>query len=71
LAVLTGMASYEDAWSYTRVFVWVPLAVWLAGTRLHLSRPLWLLVPVAVWPLVAVATAWLAWPHVSNVRHGI
>ena len=58
LAVLTGMSSYEDAWSYTRVFVWIPLAVWLAGLRLHLSRPMWLLVPVVLWPLVAVATAW-------------
>lgn len=58
LAVLTGMASYEDAWSYTRVFVWVPLAVWLAGVRLRLARPMWLLVPVIVWPLISVATVW-------------
>ncbi len=58
LAVLTGMASYEDAWSYTRVFVWVPLAVWLAGARLHLLRAMWLLVPVVLWPLAAVAAAW-------------
>lgn len=58
LAVLTGMASYEDAWSYTRVFVWIPLAVWLAGARLQLSRPMWLLVPVVFWPLAAVAAAW-------------
>jgi hypothetical protein len=61
LAVLTGMASYEDAWSYTRVFVWIPLAIWLAGVRLRRTRPMWLLVPVAVWPLVAVATAWHNW----------
>lgn len=58
LAVLTGMASYEDAWSYTRVFVWIPLAVWLAAVRLRLSRPLWMLVPVTAWPLVALAAAW-------------
>lgn len=61
LAVLTGMASYEDAWSYTRVFVWIPLAVWLAGVRLRLSRPMWFLVPVVLWPLAAVATAWHSW----------
>ncbi|SRR5579883_2885277 len=61
LAVLTGMASYEDAWSYTRVFVWIPLTVWLAGVRLGLARPLWMLVPVAAWPLIAVATAWHTW----------
>jgi hypothetical protein len=58
LAVLTGMASYEDAWSYTRVFVWIPLTVWLAGVRLGLARPLWMLVPVAAWPIIAVATVW-------------
>jgi hypothetical protein len=58
LAVLTGMSSYEDAWSYTRVFVWIPLAIWLAGVRLRLARPMWLLVPAVVWPLVSVATIW-------------
>jgi hypothetical protein len=58
LAVLTGMASYEDAWSYTRVFVWIPLAIWLAGVRLRSARPLWMLVPAAIWPLVSVATVW-------------
>jgi hypothetical protein len=58
LAVLTGMASYEDAWSYTRVFVWIPLAVWLAGVRLRLARPMWLLVPAALWPLISVAAVW-------------
>jgi hypothetical membrane protein len=61
LAVLTGIASYEDAWSYTRVFVWVPLAVWLAGVRLRWSPPMWLLTPVCLWPLVTVATAWHTW----------
>ena len=61
LAVLTGMASYEDAWSYTRVFVWIPLAVWLAGVRLRLARPMWLLVPVILWPLISVATVWQRW----------
>jgi hypothetical protein len=61
LAVLTGMASYEDAWSYTRVFVWVPLAVWLAGVRLRLVRPMWWLAPVALWPLISVVTAWQTW----------
>ncbi|MHB1424589.1 MAG: hypothetical protein ACYC3I_15575, partial [Gemmataceae bacterium] len=61
LAVLTGMASYEDAWSYTRVFVWIPLTIWLAGVRLRLARPMWLLVPVSLWPLLSVATAWHTW----------
>jgi hypothetical protein len=61
MAVLTGMASYEDAWSYTRVFVWVPLAIWLAAVRLRQYRPLWLLVPVVLWPLVTLVTAWHTW----------
>jgi hypothetical protein len=63
LAVLTGIASYEDAWSYTRVFVWIPLAIWLAAVRLRLARPLWLLVPAVMGPLIAVATVW----HVGRV----
>jgi hypothetical protein len=58
LAVLTGVAAYGDAWSYTRVFVWVPLAVWLASVRLRRPRPLWLLLPAALWPLITVAAAW-------------
>jgi hypothetical protein len=61
LAVLTGIASYEDAWSYTRVFVWVPLAVWLAAVRLRQYRPMWLLVPVVLWPILSVAIAWHSW----------
>jgi hypothetical protein len=61
LAVLTGAASYEDAWSYTRVFVWIPLAVWLAGVRLRQYRPMWLLVPVALWPPLMAAIAWHTW----------
>jgi hypothetical protein len=61
LAVLTGIASYEDAWSYTRVFVWIPLAVWLAGIRLRQYRLVALLIPALLWPLVTVAAAWHTW----------
>ena len=61
LAVLTGMSSYEDAWSYTRVFVWIPLAIWLACVQMRKLRPLWTLVPVVCWPLVAIVTAWESW----------
>jgi hypothetical protein len=61
LAVLTGVASYEDAWSYTRVFGWIPLGIWLASVRLRQYRPLWLLVPAFLWPLISVAAAWHTW----------
>jgi hypothetical protein len=63
LAILTGIAAYEDSNSYTRVFVWIPLAVWLAAVRLRRSRPMWLLVPALLWPLVLLAAAW----HVGRV----
>ena len=63
LAILTGIAAYEDSCSYTRVFVWIPLAVWLAAVRLRRPRPMWLLVPVFLWPLVLLAAAW----HVGKV----
>ena len=61
LAILTGIAAYEDACSYTRVFVWIPLGIWLASVRLRKARPMWLLVPALLWPLITVATAWHSW----------
>ena len=61
LAVLTGIAAYEDANSYTRVFVWIPLGIWLACIQLRSYRPMWLLVPALLWPLITVATAWHSW----------
>jgi hypothetical protein len=59
LAVLTGIAAYEDAWSYTRVFAWVPLTVWLAAVQVRRIGLLCTLIPTAAWPMVAVVAAWV------------
>jgi hypothetical protein len=61
LAILTGIAAYEDAASYTRVFAWIPLGIWLASVRLRQYRPMWVLTPAILWPLITVATAWHSW----------
>lgn len=59
LAILTGIAAYEDPCSYTRVFVWIPLGIWLICMQLRRVRPMWLLVPAVLWPLVIVAGAFV------------
>jgi hypothetical protein len=54
LAVVAGRDIYDDFWSYGRVFVWLPLVLWLAG--LH-ARRRWLLVLLAPAALSAFAAA--------------
>jgi hypothetical protein len=54
LAIVSGSGIYEDAWSYTRVFAWLPLGLWLASVRCGWRGPLWLLLPAALWPLCAM-----------------
>jgi hypothetical protein len=59
LALLGGPVVYESAWSYSRVFVWMPLAVWLGGVQTGRSWPTFLLSVTFLWPLLASAQAWL------------
>lgn len=58
LAVLGGIKIYEDAWSYTRVFTWLPLGIWLTGVQDQRTWPLWLLIPAALWPIFGIVLAW-------------
>jgi len=53
LALVGGPAIYQDFWSYLRVFVWVPLGIWLAAVRGGQTWPAWLLLPGLAWSLVA------------------
>jgi hypothetical protein len=55
LALLSGRHMYDDPWSYTRVFAWLPVGIWLSGIRNGVPRPLLLLLPSALWPLAMVA----------------
>jgi hypothetical protein len=60
LALIGGTSLYEDAWSYTRVFSWMPLAVWLGYIQARRRWPLILLALAVLWPVVVVMRAW--WP---------
>jgi hypothetical protein len=42
---------YDDAWSYTRVFAWLPLGIWLSAIRDGRTALLYLLLGSALWPL--------------------
>lgn len=59
LALVAGAAVYEGEWSYTRVFLWMPLAVWLGSVVTGRRWPLAVLSPAALWPCLAVAQVWL------------
>jgi hypothetical protein len=59
LAALGGVALYEDRWSYTRVFAWLPLGIGLACLQTRWRWPLIGLSSSVLLPLAAVAKAWL------------
>jgi hypothetical protein len=59
LAVLGGLALYGDNWSYTRVFAWLPLGVWLTCVQLRWRWPLLALSTPAVLPLAVLAHVWI------------
>lgn len=53
LAVLAGHNIYMDFWSYTRVFAWVPLCIWLGCLQTGQSWGLYCLWPGILWSAVA------------------
>lgn len=53
LAILAGHNIYMDFWSYTRVFAWVPLGIWLASIQMGQSWSLYCLCPGILWSSVA------------------
>jgi hypothetical protein len=59
LALVGGVALYGDNWSYTRVFAWLPLAVWLACVQLRWRWPLVALSAPAVLPLAVLVRVWI------------
>jgi hypothetical protein len=59
LAALGGVALYEDRWSYTRVFAWLPLGIGLACLQTRWRWPLIGLSTSVLLPLAAVAKAWM------------
>lgn len=53
LAVLAGHNIYMDFWSYNRVFVWIPLGIWLGGLQTSQRWALGFLAPGFLWSAVA------------------
>jgi hypothetical protein len=52
LAVVADTYIFGDFWSYTRVFVWLPLGIWLGSFQAGLRWPLVALTPAFLWALV-------------------
>jgi hypothetical protein len=59
LAVLGGVSLYGDNWSYTRVFAWLPLGVWLGCVQARWRWPLAALSAPCVLPLAVLLRVWL------------
>jgi hypothetical protein len=58
LAVVAGASIYENGWSYTRVFVGMPLGLWLWSVQSGRRWPALALAPAVLCPALALAQAW-------------
>ena len=58
LAILASSAIYMDGHSYTRVFVWMPLGIWLWTVHSGRTWPALVLAPAMLWPCYAVFQVW-------------
>jgi hypothetical protein len=58
LALLGGTGIYENGWSYSRVFLWMPLGIWLWSMESRRRWPVFLLTATVFWQLAAVAQVW-------------
>jgi hypothetical protein len=60
LAVIGGISIYEDRWSYTRVFAWLPLGLWLACVQARWKPALIALALPLLLPVAVVVKVWFA-----------
>ena len=60
LAILGSAAVYADGHSYTRVFLWMPLGLWIWGVQTGRRWPIAAMSVAALWPLFAVVQVWRA-----------
>jgi hypothetical protein len=58
LAIVGGTGIYENGWSYARVFLWMPLGIWLWTMESGRRWPALLLTSTAFWQVAAVVQAW-------------
>jgi hypothetical protein len=62
LAGVAGASIYENGWSYTRVFVWMPLGLWLWAVQSGRRWPALALTPAVLCPALALVQAWTMRP---------
>jgi hypothetical protein len=58
LAIMGGVSLYGDGWSYTRVFAWLPLGVWVACVQ---ARRRWALVALSLPVVLSLAVTVRPW----------
>ncbi len=58
MAILGGQLWYMDLFGYTRLFVFLPLGIWLAAVQSQRRWPIWLLVPNLLWPVAMILQTW-------------
>jgi hypothetical protein len=68
LVALGGSYLYWDRWSLTRVFVWLPMGVWLGSVLTRRPWPVVVLAAGVFWPLSSIAWAWAHWAGRLVVR---
>ncbi len=59
LVVFGGESIYFNGWSYNRVFVFLPMGIGVWAMQTNRAWPLYLTGGAAMWPILAVAQAWL------------
>lgn len=59
LVLLGGVPIYQSSWSYVRVFVWMPLGIWLWSIQSGRQWPVLLLIPGAFWFVLASLQPWI------------
>jgi hypothetical protein len=62
LAGVAGASIYENGWSYPRVFVWMPLGLWVWGIQSGRRWPVLALAPAVLCPALAVVQVWTMCP---------
>lgn len=59
LAIFGGTGIYLNGWSYSRVFLWMPLGICLWSLESGRRWPMFLLAAALLWPVTAVLQAWI------------
>lgn len=58
LTILGGSALYDDIFGYARLFIWLPMGIWLLSIRRQLRWPMLLFLPSLLWPCAEILRSW-------------